>query len=75
MRLFIETEFVWFLAKKKVSKKFCQMLLFLSVQLFSVSFASTKRTDQSSTSLVKSLHKTETKSDVICTGKEAKHLF
>lgn len=51
------------------------MLLFLSVQLFSVSFASTKRTDQSSTSLVKSLHKTEAKSDVICTGKEAKHLF
>lgn len=68
-----ETGFVQYLAmkKKRASERVCQMFLFLGVPFSSVSLAN-KQIDHSWTCSVKSLHKTEAKSDVIYSGKDWK---
>lgn len=70
-----ETGFVWYLAtkKKRASARVCQMFLFLCVPFPSVSLpAANNQIDHSWTFSVKSLHKTEAKSDVIYSGKDWK---
>lgn len=71
----VRLDLFWYLAKRKkrASVRVCQMFLFLCVHFSSVSLAaSNKQIDRSWTFSVKSLRKTEAKSDVIYSGKDWK---